>query len=98
MGTVGLMRRIAAREARNSFGRLLVASQSAPVLVTRKDRPVSVLMSVQQYERLRGAAWERLTQTMDAVGREAAAHGLTESELNALLADEKLSACGRETV
>ena len=34
------------------------------------------------------AAWERLTQTMDALGQEAAARGLTESELNALLADE----------
>ena len=82
------MRRIAAREAKNGFGRLLDASQTAPVLVTKKDRPVSVLMSVQQYERLRGAAWERLTQTMDALGREATANGLTESELNALLADE----------
>lgn len=82
------MRRIAAREARNRFGRLLDASQRAPVLVTRKDRPVSVLMSVQQYERLRGAAWERLTQTMDALGKDAAANGLAESELNALLADE----------
>ena len=58
------------------------------MLVTKKDRPVSVLMSVQQYERLRGVAWERLTQTMDALGREASASGLTESGLNALLADE----------
>ena len=82
------MRRIAAREARNRFGRLLDASQGAPVLVTRKDRPVSVLMSVQQYERLRGAGWERLTRTMDALGREAAASRLTESGLEALLADE----------
>lgn len=58
------------------------------MLVTRKDRPVSVLMSVQQYERLRGAGWERLTRTMDALGREAAASRLTESGLEALLADE----------
>ena len=82
------MRRMAAREAKNSFGRLLDASQSAPVLVTKKDRPVSVMMSVQQYERLRGAAWERLTRTMDALAKEATDSGLTESELTALLADE----------
>ena len=81
------MRRIAARQARNSFGRLLDASQSAPVLVTRKDRPVSVVMSVARYECLRGAAWERLTQTMDALATDAATGGLTGSELNALLAD-----------
>ena len=58
------------------------------MLVTRRDRPVSVLMSVAQYERLRGAVWDRLTQTMDTLGKEAAAGGLTESGLNALLADE----------
>ena len=82
------MRRIAAREARNRFGRLLDACQSAPVLVTRNDRPVSVLVSVAQYERLRGSAWEGLTRTMDALAKEAAADGLTESGLEALLADE----------
>lgn len=58
------------------------------MLVTRNDRPVSVLMSVAHYERLRGSVWEGLTQTMDALGKEAAASGLGESGLNALLADE----------
>ena len=56
--------------------------------VTRKDRPVSVPVSVQKQERLRGAAWERLTRTMDALGKEAAANGSNESGLNALLVDE----------
>jgi len=46
------------------------------------------MMSVEQYERLRGAAWERLTRTMDALGEDGAASGLTESELSALLADQ----------
>jgi len=87
-GYSAVVRRIAARDARNAFGHLLDASQSAPVLVTRKDRPVSVMMSVEQYERLRGAAWERLTRTMDALGEDGAASGLTESELSALLADQ----------
>lgn len=87
-GYSGLMRRIAAREARNRLGGLLDACQSAPVLVTRNDRPVSVLVSVAQYERLRGSAWQGLTQTMNALGKEAAASGLTESDLTALLADE----------
>lgn len=46
------------------------------------------MMSVQQYERLRGAAWERLTATMDALGGEASAKGLTQAQLEVLLADE----------
>ena len=83
------MREIAAREARNRFGRLLDAAQAAPVRVTKKGRPVGVVMSVQQYDRLRGAAWARLAETMDRLGAEAAARSLTERGLEALLADER---------
>ena len=82
------MKEIAARDAKNRFGRLLDAVQSAPVRVTKKGRAVGVMMSMQQYERLRGAAWERLTVTMDALGKEASANGLTDAGLEALLADE----------
>ena len=82
------MREIAAKEAKNRFGNLLDAAQSAPVRVTRKGRAVGVLMSVQHYERLRAAAWERLTATADALGEEASRNGLTEARLKALLADE----------
>ncbi len=84
----GCMKEIAAREANNRFGYLLDAAQSAPVCVTKKGRAVGVMMSVQQYERLRGAAWERLTATMDALGGEASAKGLTQAQLEVLLADE----------
>ena len=46
-------------------------------------------MAMQQYERLRGAAWARLTETMDRLGAEAAARGATGAELDALVADER---------
>ena len=82
------MKEVAAREAKNRFGHLLDVAQSAPVRVTRKGRAVGVMMSVQPYERLRGAAWERLTATMDALGEESSARGLTKARLEALLADE----------
>lgn len=65
------MKQIAAREARNRFGELLDAAQGAPVCVTRKGRLVGVVVSMQHYGRLRGAAWERLAMTMDAMGEEA---------------------------
>ena len=87
-GYFDTMKSIAAREAKNHFGRLLDAAQSAPVRVTKKGRPVGVMMSMQQYERLRGAAWERLAATMDRLSEEASANGLTEASLEALLADE----------
>ena len=74
--------------AKNSFGHLLDAAQSAPVRVTRKGRAVGVVMSMQQYERLQDAAWERLAATIDALGEEASAKGLTGGRLEELLADE----------
>lgn len=82
------MKEIAARDARNRFGRLLDAAQRAPVRVTRNGRASGIVMSIQEYERLRGAAWDRLTATMDAMSERAEANGLTEKELEALLADE----------
>ena len=82
------MKEITARDAKNRFGSLLDAVQSAPVRVTKKGRAVGVMMSVQHYERLRGAAWEGLTMTMDALGEEASANGLTEAKLKALLTDK----------
>lgn len=82
------MKEIAARDARNRFGRLLDAAQRAPVRVTRNGRATGIVMSVKEYERLRGAAWDRLTATMDAMGERAVANGLTDSGLEAILADE----------
>ena len=82
------MKQIAAREAKNRFGVLLDAAQSAPVRVTKKGRAVGVMMSMQHYERLRGAAWERLMETMDAMSLRASASGLTEDQLEKLLLDE----------
>lgn len=82
------MKEIAARDAKNRFGYLLDAAQSTPVRVTKRGRAVGVMMSMQHYERLRGAAWERLTATMDALAENAAGKGLTETGLETLLADE----------
>ena len=82
---MALMREMTAREAKNRFGRLLDSAQSAPVRVTRNGRAVGVMMSMRQFDALRGAAWERLTATMDALGQEASAMGLTDADLESLL-------------
>ena len=54
----------------------------------RKGRAVGVIMSVQQYERVRDEAWERLTATMHTLSEEASPKGLTGARLTALLSDE----------
>ena len=82
------MNDIPAREAKNRFGQMLDAAQRAPVRITRNGRVVTVMLSTQLYDQLRGSAWERLAATMDAMGEEAATEGLTDAKLEALLADE----------
>lgn len=77
-----------ARDAKNRFGQLLDLAQRRPVAITRNGRAVTVMLSVGQYERLRGAAWSRLADAMDSISVEAAANGLTEATLETLLADE----------
>ena len=82
------MKETTARDAKNRFGQLLDAAQRAPVRITRNGRAVTVMLSTQLYDQLRGSAWERLAATMDAIGEEASAGGLTDAKLEALLADE----------
>jgi prevent-host-death family protein len=82
------MRKISSIDAKNRFGQLLAAAQRAPVTVTRKGRPAAVVMSVEDYERMREAAWERLCETMETARKEALGRGLTDELLDELLADE----------
>ena len=88
VATMAQMNEITAKDAKNRFGQLLDAAQRGPVRVTKNGRAVTIMLSVQQYERLRGAAWERLAATMDRTGAQAAANNLTDAKLAALLANE----------
>ena len=83
------MKKLGAREAKNQFGQFLDAAQRSPVRVTKKSRPVGVMLSEEQYQRLLGAAWERLQTTVDSMRAEAAENGLTEDALADLLRDER---------
>ena len=82
------MREITAKEAKNRFGQLLRSAQQGPVRVTRNGKPVGVMLSVEQFERLRGTAWDRLAAGMDTMSQKAATNGLTPAALESLLADE----------
>ena len=82
------MRTISSLDAKNRFGQLLDAAQRAPVTVTKKGRPAAVVLSVADYERMRGAGWRRLLATLAEARQEAAERGLTDERLTELLADE----------
>ncbi len=82
------MKEISAREAKNNFGRFLDLAQSEPVRVTKRGRAAGVFMSEKQFQSLRGAAWEQLDSTMEAMRSEAETKGLTEEILDQMLSDE----------
>ena len=60
-----------AKEAKQSFGRLLDAAQREPVAITKNGREVAILLSKEDYERLEGledAYWGRMAQAAEKEG------------------------------
>lgn len=50
------MKSISAREAKNRFGYLIDTARQEPVFVEKHGRPVVVVLSVEDYERLASGA------------------------------------------
>ena len=84
----GAMRTISSNDAAHRFPELLEAARRAPVTVVDQGRPAAIILSLKDYERLRGVAWDRLAETMALAGRQAQDRGLTDELLESLLADE----------
>jgi len=79
------MRYISATEAKRDFAATLDAAQRGPVVIRRHARDHAVLISPQEYDRLRGLAVADFESFCDRVGATAIAHGLKPRELAALL-------------
>jgi prevent-host-death family protein len=47
------MNSLSAREAKYNFGRLIDSARAAPVVVEKHGRPVVIVLSVEEYERLK---------------------------------------------
>lgn len=82
------MQRFTANEAKTRFGEFLDRAQRAPVQVLRHDRVVGVMVSAEDYEAMRAFYADRLRHTLRNAAESAAEAGLTEQQLNELLADE----------
>lgn len=46
------MQHMSARDAKNGFGRLIDLARAGPVSIDKYGRPVVVVLSVEEYERL----------------------------------------------
>jgi prevent-host-death family protein len=77
-----------ANQAKTHFGEFLDQVQREPVQVLKRDRVVGVMVSAQDYEAMRNFYANRLQSTLAQNAAGSAAQGLTEDELQRLLADE----------
>ncbi|WP_444668406.1 type II toxin-antitoxin system Phd/YefM family antitoxin [Cereibacter changlensis] len=52
------MKAVSAREAKHHFGQLIDEARAEPVVVEKHGRPVVVVLSVEEYQRLTGRTIE----------------------------------------
>lgn len=82
------MRTVSATDAKQSFAALLDTAQREPVVIRRHDRDIAVLMSADEYERLRDFYVRELEDLCNNVSAQAKARGMNEAVLEDLLRDE----------
>jgi antitoxin Phd len=82
------MRSVSATEAKQRLAALLDAAQREPVMIRRQNRDVAVLLSPQEYDRLRALNTDEFQCFCDRIGERATARGMTEEKLADILVDE----------
>jgi len=81
------MKSISATDAKQRLAALLDAAKHEPVVIRRHERDVAVLLSIDQYERMRGARIQEFQRFCDRVAEEAKARGMNETVLEEILRD-----------
>lgn len=82
------MRYVSATVAKQRLAALLDAAQREPVVIRRQKRDVAVVLSPEEYNRLRALNAADFQRFCDRVAGRAASLGLDEDKLNRMLGDE----------
>ena len=81
------MKTVSATDAKQRLAALLDAAQREPVMIRRQNRDVAVILSPEEYDRIRGANIAELNRLCERVSKRAAERGLTDEILADLLKD-----------
>jgi prevent-host-death family protein len=79
------MRYVTATDAKQKLAALLDAAQREPVVIRRQKRDVAVILSAEEYDRLRAFNTTEFDRFCDRVAGKAAARGLTARKLQRIL-------------
>lgn len=79
------MKRVTATNTPTSLSAVLDWAQREPVVVRRQEQDVAVVLSIEDYARLRGNQVEAFLDARNRVANDAAATGLTDARLAELL-------------
>lgn len=82
------MKYFTANEAKQSFGQVMETAQREPVFINKHNRPAAVVISPQEYERMRNINSGEFTRFCDEVSLRAKKKGLNQKELNQLLSNK----------
>ncbi|HTX76494.1 MAG TPA: type II toxin-antitoxin system Phd/YefM family antitoxin [Terracidiphilus sp.] len=78
---------VSATHAKQNFAAVIDQAQREPVRIRRHDRDVAVLISPEEYERIRQLRVKELMRLADEASKQAEANGLTEEILKEILAE-----------
>ena len=82
------MSTVSATHAKQNFAAILDQAHREPVHIRRHDRDVAVVISAEEYERIRKLRVQQLLRVSEEMSRYAESQGMNDQRLAELLANE----------